>query len=284
MESSEKLAAPSKSRHRYEPMPSTLGSPHPQAQAAREHLEVVTSAADRLYQHHRSDDKYWAQIRYAQQLLCRSIGTELAINEASRQQVLEPLFRDALDAQEADRMSAITMMSVLNELVTRMDGEMLQRRASSPAPVTPKNAGKRARQGSPMSEDRDSADELMGDTEAIAQMSLASPAPGRTSHAVDSPPMTPPRTPQRPQRRFRGAFSASPSRDFSLVPCTPDRAPRPGFVAQTPEPIRRRPALLASPEPSGKDEDLASKSRKKLRLPPFPAAGTALRDVANVVS
>lgn len=283
MESSEKLAAPSKSRHRAcEPMPSILGSPHPQAQAAREHLEVVASAADRLYQHHRSDDKYWAQIRYAQQLLCRSIGTELAINEASRQQVLEPLFRDVLDAQEADRMSAITMMSVLNELVTRMDGEMLQRRASSPAPVTPKNAGKRARQGSPMSEDRDSADELMGDAEAIAQMSLASPAPGR--HAVDSPPMTPPRTPQRPQRRFRGAFSASPSRDFSFVPCTPDRAPRQGFVAQTPEPIRRRPTLLASPEPSGKDEDLASKSRKKLRLPPFPAAGSALRDVANAVS
>eukprot|EP00913_Durusdinium_trenchii_P031745 g29730.t1 len=57
----------------------------------------------------------------------------------------------------------------------------------------------------------------MGDTEAMAQMTLASPAnPG-----------TPPQTPQRPQRRFRGgAVSASPCRDFGFVPCTPDRAPR----------------------------------------------------------
>eukprot|EP00913_Durusdinium_trenchii_P031746 g29731.t1 len=107
-----------------------------------------------LYRHS-SDEKYWAQIRYAQQLLSRSIGTELALAEASRQQVLEPLFREILDAQEADRMSAITMLSVLNELVSRWDDEQHRLRAASPAPVTPpKNAGKRARpHGSPGSEE-----------------------------------------------------------------------------------------------------------------------------------
>ncbi|CAK9097146.1 unnamed protein product [Durusdinium trenchii] len=196
-----------------------------------------------LYRHS-SDEKYWAQIRYAQQLLSRSIGTELALAEASRQQVLEPLFREILDAQEADRMSAITMLSVLNELVSRWDDEQHRLRAASPAPVTPpKNAGKRARpHGSPGSEDRESADELMGDTEAMAQMTLASPAnPG-----------TPPQTPQRPQRRFRGgAVSASPCRDFGFVPCTPDRAPRRGFVAQTPEAPQRRSSIWLSPAVCG---------------------------------
>lgn len=260
MESAEKLEDPNKSRHRFEPMPRIIGSPQPQA--VTQHMEEINSAADRLYRHS-SDEKYWAQIRYAQQLLSRSIGTELALAEASRQQVLEPLFREILDAQEADRMSAITMLSVLNELVSRWDDEQHRLRAASPAPVTPpKNAGKRARpHGSPGSEDRESADELMGDTEAMAQMTLASPAnPG-----------TPPQTPQRPQRRFRGgAVSASPCRDFGFVPCTPDRAPRRGFVAQTPEAPQRRSSIWLSPAVTGKDEEDWTKGRKKLRLPPFP--------------
>ena len=47
--------------------------------------------------------------------------------------MLEPLFRGVLEAQEADRLSAITMLEVLNELVFRADAERVGKRARSPA-------------------------------------------------------------------------------------------------------------------------------------------------------
>ncbi|CAE8722552.1 unnamed protein product, partial [Polarella glacialis] len=71
------------------------------------------------------DEKYWAQIRYAYRMLSDSIGSELALSEAVNrgQTVLEPIFRDAILAQEVDRVNAVTMLAVLRELVTRADGE-----------------------------------------------------------------------------------------------------------------------------------------------------------------
>ncbi|CAE7593033.1 DGAT2 [Symbiodinium natans] len=76
-----------------------------------------------------------------------SIGTELVLNEASMhgpEVVLEPLLREAIDAQEADRMSAITMLAILRELVTRLDGEALghdSRGHMLDLPATPPRAG-----------------------------------------------------------------------------------------------------------------------------------------------
>jgi len=265
MESSEKLDDPSKARPRRAPMPRILGSPAVQ-DTRSQHTEVITSAADHLWTRHTGDEKYWAQIRNAQQLLFRSIGTELSLSEAaSPNEVLEPLLRDAIQAQQADRLSATTMLGILNELVSRLDGEILEKRAgTASAPMTPpRNAGKRARNGSPASEDRDSADEMQVDTDAMAAMSLASPAAGGSK-------LTPPQT---PRRKIAGL--AAPA-----WPCTPDRPRRiPGFMMQTPEPVSRL-GLFASPmvdKDSKEEEDLASR-RKKLRpfaFPPFPGSGAS---------
>ncbi|CAE8740077.1 unnamed protein product, partial [Polarella glacialis] len=87
---------------------------------------VVSAAVDCILSSPSAgDEKYWAQIRYAYRMLSDSIGSELALSEAVNrgQTVLEPIFRDAILAQEVDRVNAVTMLAVLRELVTRADGE-----------------------------------------------------------------------------------------------------------------------------------------------------------------
>mmetsp|Transcript_78994 Transcript_78994/g.209764 ORF Transcript_78994/g.209764 Transcript_78994/m.209764 type:complete len:321 (-) Transcript_78994:131-1093(-) len=77
------------------------------------------------------DDKYWAQIKFAYQLLAESTSTELRLAEvaASHRSELEPLFRDAIAGQEADRLSAVAMLRVLRQLVAETDAEVARRRA-----------------------------------------------------------------------------------------------------------------------------------------------------------
>eukprot|EP00438_Fugacium_kawagutii_P012309 Skav221940 [mRNA] locus=scaffold195:378940:379532:+ [translate_table: standard] len=52
----------------------------------RENVRWTELPAGSLSQHHSSDEKYWAQIRYAQQLLCLAVCiSELAQREEARE-------------------------------------------------------------------------------------------------------------------------------------------------------------------------------------------------------
>lgn len=78
------------------------------------------------------DAKYWVQAHFAHQLLMDSTSAELSLWEQQQQ---TPDAWDALQAMESDRLSAIAMLSVLDDLVARMDSERAPRGASrSPSP------------------------------------------------------------------------------------------------------------------------------------------------------
>ncbi|CAE7682924.1 DGAT2 [Symbiodinium sp. CCMP2456] len=169
--------------------------------------EAVTSAADCLWQRHHGDAKYWVQIRSAQRLLMRSIGTELVLNEASLrgpEVVLEPLLREAIDAQEADRMSAITMLGILNELVTRLDGEALDQHHFRGQPVaefeaTPLRVSKRARDD--LWAEESTASSTPAEPPQILLSRSAGDGTGATPASADSEDLRETPAPQTPPRR-----------------------------------------------------------------------------------
>lgn len=77
------------------------------------------------------DEKYWAQVRFAHRLLAGSARTEMALREKVRSNfsIFEPLLGDAVGAQEADRLSAIEMLRILECLVAEEDALRLAARA-----------------------------------------------------------------------------------------------------------------------------------------------------------
>eukprot|EP00440_Ansanella_granifera_P043217 gb/GFBE01046851.1/.p1 GENE.gb/GFBE01046851.1/~~gb/GFBE01046851.1/.p1 ORF type:complete len:325 (+),score=44.03 gb/GFBE01046851.1/:1-975(+) len=236
---------------------------------ASEPEPIVSVAADRIWARCAGDEKYWAQIRYAHSLLANSIGTELSMNEAvSRgEAVFEPLFRDAIDGQEADRLNAMTMLAVLRELVTRCDGEVAAARREALealAPSLPAVVGKRPHPDDDEEtydeeHERESNDELLSDSAAVAALSLATPPPS-------SPP--PSRRPSNPGSPVvaRGCASVA-----STPPCTPQRPRRAsaGFLSPdgfTPEAVARRASVsLTSSPASVKGEDFGAYARKRMR-------------------
>ncbi|CAE7393291.1 OXA1 [Symbiodinium microadriaticum] len=206
--------------------------------------EEVTSAADCLWQRHHGDAKYWVQIRSAQRLLMRSIGTELVLNEASLrgpEVVLEPLLREAIDAQEADRMSAITMLGILNELVTRLDGEALDQHHFRGQPMaeceaTPPRVSKRARDD--LWTEESTASSTPAEPPQIFLSRSAGDGTGATPTSADSEDLPETPAPQTPPRR------SGDSRGKTLLAPIPLETP--------PKPERRsRPRLLTP----GDDKD-----------------------------
>lgn len=103
------------------PAPAVLGD---EVDAPMVDVQQMRSRAD-------GDEKYWAQIKFAHQLLSDSTCTELRLTEvvASNRTVFEPLFSEAIAAQESDRLSAVTMLRVLRQLVAEMDAEFSKRKA-----------------------------------------------------------------------------------------------------------------------------------------------------------
>ena len=74
-------------------------------------------------QHGCADDKYMEQVHHACKLLSESTRTCIKISEVTSPPgayVLEELFRDCLQAQEDDRLSAVEALSVLNELIAEV--------------------------------------------------------------------------------------------------------------------------------------------------------------------
>lgn len=69
------------------------------------------------------EEKYWTQVRHAHRLLVNSIQAELAVAEVvrSNRSVFAPLLQGAADAQDADRLDAAAMLSLLNEMVVEAD-------------------------------------------------------------------------------------------------------------------------------------------------------------------
>jgi len=248
IKSSEKLvAAPSTKRNVRSQL--ELGNEELAISSAAEPA-VVAAAVDRMLSRC-GDEKYWSQICHAHGLLTRSIGTELTLNEAvSRgEHVLEPIFREAIEAQEVDRLNAMAMLAILRELVTRHNSDVTDTRITS-APSLPLSlVGKRVRPGEEEEEERESQDEMLGDSAAMASISLATASPASPRSTAAS---TPPCTPQRPRRGTGGGLPGD---------------------AITPEAVRK-PVPVASPE-GNKFEDQNSK-RKRMRpedgmdMPEFP--------------
>lgn len=276
IESTEKLDAP-RSRAKYGSPPAArqsriaVAAPHratASTAAAILHTEaessepVVAETVDRILTRARGDEKYWAQICHAHELLSHCVGTELAMTEAmSRgESVLEPIFRDALEAQEMDRLNAVTMLAVLRELVTHSDGERLAaasaRAASAALPsssvteAVAQHAGKRARSEEDQdgeSDERYSPDSLQGDSEAVASLSLAVPP---ASPPLLTPPQTPPLV-----AAVAGALRAKKLKAISPAPgspplfaggvITPPRSPPP-VAASLPASLRASPAASVS--------------------------------------
>jgi len=211
---------------------------------------AVAAAVDRMLSRC-GDEKYWSQICHAHDLLTRSIGTELTLNEAvSRgEHVLEPIFREAIEAQEVDRLNAMAMLAILRELVTRHNADVADMRITSASSLPLSLAGKRLRPDE--EEERESQDEMLGDSAAMASMSLATASPASPRSTAAS---TPPCTPQRPRRGTGGGLPGD---------------------AITPEAVRK-PMPVASPE-GNKFEDQSSK-RKRMRpedgmdMPEFPTS------------
>jgi len=248
IKSSEKLvAAPSTKRNVRSQL--ELGNEELAISSAAEPA-VVAAAVDRMLSRC-GDEKYWSQICHAHGLLTRSIGTELTLNEAvSRgEHVLEPIFREAIEAQEVDRLNAMAMLAILRELVTRHNSDVTDTRITS-APSLPLSlVAKRVRPGEEEEEERESQDEMLGDSAAMASISLATASPASPRSTAAS---TPPCTPQRPRRGTGGGLPGD---------------------AITPEAVRK-PVPVASPE-GNKFEDQNSK-RKRMRpedgmdMPEFP--------------
>jgi len=248
IKSSEKLvAAPSTKRNVRSQL--ELGNEELAISSAAEPA-VVAAAVDRMLSRC-GDEKYWSQICHAHDLLTRSIGTELTLNEAvSRgEHVLEPIFREAIEAQEVDRLNAMAMLAILRELVTRHNADVTDTRITS-APSLPLSlVAKRVRPGEEEEEERESQDEMLGDSAAMASISLATASPASPRSTAAS---TPPCTPQRPRRGTGGGLPGD---------------------AITPEAVRK-PVPVASPE-GNKFEDQNSK-RKRMRpedgmdMPEFP--------------
>mmetsp|Transcript_142846 Transcript_142846/g.444234 ORF Transcript_142846/g.444234 Transcript_142846/m.444234 type:complete len:332 (-) Transcript_142846:28-1023(-) len=80
-----------------------------------------------------ADAKYWAQIKFAHQLLMDSTCTELALEEAAagHRDVLDTLFREAIAGQQADRLSAVAMLRVLRQLVSELEAELARGRPAA---------------------------------------------------------------------------------------------------------------------------------------------------------
>jgi len=190
-----------------------------------------------------SDAKYWAQIKYAHQLLMDSTCTELALEEvaASNRAVLEPLFSEAIAAQEMDRLSAVAMLRVLRQLVAEMDSELCRQRALASSTV-------RLEHEAPVREECE-------DTEVASKKAKCCEGPGEED--VAAAPQTPPnalvgppaastpvcsepeRTPQR-----RGHVS-------TLSERTPQRhGSASSYKDRTPPPVVRPSRALASAQPA----------------------------------
>eukprot|EP00931_Biecheleriopsis_adriatica_P090470 TRINITY_DN64447_c0_g1_i1.p1 TRINITY_DN64447_c0_g1~~TRINITY_DN64447_c0_g1_i1.p1 ORF type:complete len:316 (-),score=54.56 TRINITY_DN64447_c0_g1_i1:43-990(-) len=236
---------------------------------------VVSHAVGQLWSACAGDEKYWAQIQYAHSLLTKSIGTELAMSEAvSRtEEVLEPIFKDVILAQQEERLNAATMLAVLRELVVLSDGEgaaatreaisSTNAASSSVAPF----ACERCDDDEETQDERESQDELLSDSSAIAALSVA------------APPTSPPPSVAPPSSPEHCSIQSAP-------PCTPQR-PRHSSSRQnfelTPEAVTKKaasstlsPDMKPSPKRDDHGEDLEACSRKRIRslsghtLPKFP--------------
>eukprot|EP00439_Symbiodinium_sp_Y106_P076789 s955_g15.t2 len=210
--------------------------------------------AEGLWQRHHGDAKYWVQIRSAQRLLMRSIGTELVLNEASLrgpEVVLEPLLREAIDAQEADRMSAITMLGILNELVTRLDGEALDQHHFRGQPVAefeamPLRAGvnKRARDDLWAEAEESTTVWATSAPTQSSQILLSSSAGDGTgatpTNSADSEDLRETPAPQTPPRRSGDSRGKTLLAPIPLeTPPKPERRSRPRLLTPTPGDDRR---------------------------------------------
>lgn len=236
--------------------------PHGEPESSSSSQPVVLETADRILSRARGDEKYWAQICHAHDLVSNCVGTELAMTEAmSRgESVLEPIFRDALEAQEMDRLNAVTMLAVLRELVTLSDGERLAAVSSRLGATTaaeatpqPQQAGKRARSDADEDDDeeeeeadRHSPDSLQGDSEAVASLSLAtSPVPA-SPPLLATPPQSPPPALPASSRGAKKQKAVSPvpgsPPPFSGGIITPPRSPPP-VAASLPASLRASPAV-----------------------------------------
>lgn len=178
------------------------------------------------------DEKYWAQIQGCYQLLMDSLGSELALAEAMRncRGMLEPILRDAVGAQELDRLSAVAMLELLRELVAQADVASAASHislVSGPSIMAPDTHGKRHR-----------GDELdqMEDIEPVVAMASAEDT---------AAPQTPRRVHYQPQVLSPGPFRSRFSSPVGAsAPCTPPLRPRrpvqsPG-LQQTPPPVLRQ--------------------------------------------
>lgn len=250
---------------------------------------AMSSAADTIWLRCAGDEKYWSQIRYAHALLVNSIGSEIAMDEAvSRSEsVLGPIFRDAIEAQDADRLNAVQMLAVLRELVTRCHGETASavraRVAAAPTPLFRKRS--RFVDDESDADDEEfhgqSDDEVLSGSAADAGLSLATApvSPWLTALSQASTVTLQTGTasfralPCIPQQEVVGMQASS--SDPQALPITPDR-PRRVLKGQltvdkiTPEaPKRKSLSKLANPnqEASLKDEDPSASSRKRMRLP-----------------
>lgn len=259
----------------------------------------MSSAVDTIWSHCAGDEKYWSQIRYAHSLLVNSIGSEIAMDEAvSRSEsVLGPIFRDAIEAQEADRLNAVQMLAVLRELVTRCHGEnaaaVRARIAAAPAPLR-----KRSRFYDDESDAEDeefygnSDDDFSDVSAADAGLCLATPplkAPGappfkglwlnalsqattptlRTGTASSGSLPCIPEHESAGMQASSSAMQASP-KAMPITPLRPRRVSK-GHLAVddkiTPEaPKRKSMSALARPEQEASLKD-ADPSAKKMRLP-----------------
>eukprot|EP00933_Yihiella_yeosuensis_P071177 TRINITY_DN79379_c0_g1_i1.p1 TRINITY_DN79379_c0_g1~~TRINITY_DN79379_c0_g1_i1.p1 ORF type:complete len:385 (+),score=58.14 TRINITY_DN79379_c0_g1_i1:80-1234(+) len=202
---------------------------------------VVAQSVSRILDRRSGDEKYWAQIRSTQDLLSRSIGTSIALNEAAESQrfVLEPILSDAMDGQEMDRLSAVTMLSILQELVSHHNAELSREEARQRVLRSP---------GSSEENEGDSTTAMDEDhldaTTAMASLSMAS--------APSSPvPFT---------------FGTSAPSQRTVSP------PSRGYKSTS---AKASPHLMASPLPRGhmSTSPAASPSVSPALLPKFPFKG-----------
>lgn len=257
---------------------------------------AISSAVDTIWSRGAGDEKYWSQVRHAHALLASSIGSELAMSEAvsRNESVLGPIFKDAIEAQEIDRLSAAEMLTVLHELMTRCDCEtaaaVRARVTAAAAPLRKRSRHEDESDTEGEESDRESDEELLSSVTAVAVPSRLMPLPvsvALTAHSQTNAPALqvgtdfsemPPCVPQHEVAEVQESSSASQTTSASVgstSPITPLRSRRvsKGQLSGdeiTPEAPQRRSGfvLVSAAQEDGcfRDVDQSASTRKKVRL------------------